>query len=78
MKHTTTINGIVSYELEPTDDIDRHLIEIMKGRSKVSMRQSSRGGLIFEMAKPEGMAVTDEKTEVELPVDLSSVQRNKS
>lgn len=51
MKHTTTVNGVVSYELEPESPDDRHLIEIMKSKGAVTMKQSSKGGIIFELEK---------------------------
>lgn len=51
MKHTTTLNGVISYDLEPESDDDRHLIEIMKGKTSVTMKQSRKGGITFELSK---------------------------
>jgi hypothetical protein len=75
VKHQTTVNGVILYELEPTTNDDRHIIEIMKGKTQVKMRQSSKGGIIFELdgAVPEQPIVkADEKED---PTDLSGLAR---
>jgi hypothetical protein len=74
MKHTMVINGTVTYELEPEkeNEDDRHIIEIMKTKGKVTMRQSSKGGVIFELER-----VVPEKVEQESPKDLSAIPAKK-
>lgn len=68
-------NGVVSYELEPEDSDDRHVIEIFKSRTKVTMRQGTKGGVIFDMEKAAGTAPALGTEEKESPTDLSGVER---
>lgn len=71
-----TINGVVSYELEPETGDDRHVIEIMKGKVAVTMKQSNKGGIIFELERVAGssqpVSVVDNEGD---PTDLTNVGR---
>lgn len=72
MKHPVKINGIVQYELEPENSDDRHLIEIMKTKDRVTVKQSTKGGIIFEM---EASTPAVPLVEDAAPTDLSGVGR---
>lgn len=75
MKHTMVKNGIVSYELEPEDADDRHVIEIFKARGKVTMRQGTKGGVIFDLEKLSTTLPAIDEGLGDDPTDLSSVGR---
>lgn len=75
MKHTTTINGVVIYELEPESSDDRHVIEIMKGKDKVTMRQSNKGGIIFALEPSANPALVEKAQTEDVPVDLSNIEK---
>lgn len=52
MIHVTTINCVLTYELQPQTDDDRHVIELMKNKTEVSMKMGKNGGIIFELSRP--------------------------